>query len=178
MADATDNVMTFGDAGIEPTPEKKRRGRPPGSKNATTGARRGRRPSIEPIKAGLTSIFGGVGMMLMAFPVTRQDAVIIVTKSEPLVDALGELAAQDKRVREVLSKMVTGTAWGSVAFAAAGMALPILANHNLLPGPMGMLFASDEDGTTLMEQMEEAMTEDAPDMTGPTVATEGTLPSD
>jgi len=174
VATDTTDGMTFGDAGIEPQPEKKRRGRPPGSKNTGT-SKRGRRANVGPIKEGLTTIFGGVGMMLAAFPVTRQDAMIFATHSEPLVEALGDLASQDRRVREILSRMVTGTAWGAVAFAAAGIALPILANHNLLPGPMGMLFASDDEGKTLAEQMEDITPEMAEEMLsamteGPSVA--------
>ena len=163
--DETESVMTFGDAGIEPNPDKPKRGRPKGSKNTgtTTGARRGRRAAVEPIKEGLRTIFGGVGLMLSAFPVTRQDAVIVATHSDPLVDALGDLAAQDRRVRMVLSKMVTGTAWGSVAFAAAGMVLPILSNHNLLPGPMGVLFSTDEEGKTNAEHMEDALASMTPE---------------
>lgn len=177
----TEKIMTFGDAGIEPNPDKPKRGRPKGSKNTGTsaGARRGRRAAVEPIKEGLRTIFGGVGLLLAAFPVTQQDAVIVATHSDPLIDALGDLASQDRRVRNVLSKMVTGTAWGSVAFASAGIILPILSNHNMLPGPLGVVFSTDDTGKTFAENMEDITTQqasensspDTPAFEGPSVAT-------
>jgi hypothetical protein len=168
-------IMTFGDSGIEPKPtEPRKRGRPKGSTNS--GATRGRRPAVEPIKDGIRSLIGGMGLVLSAFPVTQQDAVILATKSEPLVDALGDLAKQNKAVRDVLSKMMLGSAWGGVVFASAGIALPILANHRLLPGPMLALFATDDEGKTVVEYMTEnpdmfsVVTEQTMTSEGPTVA--------
>lgn len=166
-------IMTFGDSGIEPKPEPKKRGRPKGSTNRPSGAPRGRRPAIEPIKDGIRSLIGGAGLVLSAFPLTQQDAVILATRSEPLVDALGDLASQNKTVREVLSKMMLGTAWGSVVFATAGIALPIMANHNLLPGPMQVLFTADETGKTVADYMGEAEIDMTPIIVtneGPSVA--------
>ena len=172
----TDSGIRFTDRGIDPTPEtpKRGRGRPKGSTN--TGAPRGRRSSVEPIKAGLGTLLGGLGTVLYAFPQTRQDGVIIANNCGPLIDSLGELAKQDVRVRRVLGRLVTGSAWGSVALAASAIVLPVLANHNLLPAHINMLFSTDESGMTEADKMAAAMSvldtddESIPTEEGPSVA--------
>lgn len=103
----------------------KRRGRPKGSTN------RGANSST--IKAGLTSYVGTVGTMLMMFPKTYNDGVVILQGADALTDSLVELAKQDKRVRNVLTTMCTGGAWGAVIIASAQIGIPIAANHGLLP---------------------------------------------
>jgi hypothetical protein len=155
--------ITFNASGQEPTPpepEKKHRGRPKGSTNKT-GA--GRRPAMTGVKEGLMAYVGMAGTTLCMFPPTQKDGLVILGRGEPLVDSLMELAKTDKRVANALKAMCVGGAWTGVIIASSMIALPIAANHNLLPGNLGIMFKSDDTGKSMADTVMENIAANAPE---------------
>ncbi len=101
-------------------------GRPDRKPRADAGTPR--RKSLEkPLNNLITSL--GVTVSL----VNQTDGQAIIEGSDRLAKSLNELAKENPTVHKNLTRMLTGSAWGSVFIAAGGIAIPILANHNLLP---------------------------------------------
>lgn len=69
----------------------------------------------------------------MVFVINQADGTAIITGAENLAKALNNVAKDNAAVYRNLERMLTGSAWGSVFVAAGAIALPIAANHNLLP---------------------------------------------
>jgi hypothetical protein len=61
------------------------------------------------------------------------DGSAILAGAPALASALDDLAKENPRVRKVLEGMLATGAWSGVAIAAANIALPILANHDMMP---------------------------------------------
>ena len=162
--------ITFKATGPDPKlPEEKRgRGRPKGSGG-------GRKPALTGVRDGLLGYVGMVGSTLTLFPSTRADGVVILSRGEPLVDSLLELAKTDKRVAHALRVMCVGGAWTGVIVSASAIALPIAANHGLLPVSISALFSVDENGRDLAQAYAEDVlrtdpeAESVPDESGPSV---------
>lgn len=79
----------------------------------------------------LVEFFTTVGTTLAM--VNQADGIAIVQGAERLAAALNNVAKDNATVYRNLERMLTGSAWGGVFIAAGSIALPILANHNLLP---------------------------------------------
>lgn len=79
----------------------------------------------------LTEFFTTIGTMVTV--VNHADGVAIINGSERLAESLNMVAKDNPTVYRNLERMLTGSAWGSVFVAAGAIALPIAANHNLLP---------------------------------------------
>lgn len=109
----------------------KRRGRPPG------------RPSKAPLQKRLQEAFGAIGLVIsMRNP---YDGRAILEGAERLSTALDHLARENSSVRRTLEMVLAGGVYGEVLFAVAAIALPIAANHGMLPEqawqPMSVLFS-------------------------------------
>jgi len=134
---------TSGDA----APAKKR-GRPPGSKNKPKGV------TDATLKEGLTSYVGMIGAGLTMFPATQADGLVIIKGGEAWVDSLMVLAKSDARVRRVLETAMTGGAWGGFIISTASIAVPIAANHGLVPqfvaNLVGVDMGDEDEGDTPM----------------------------
>lgn len=79
----------------------------------------------------LTEFFASIGATV--YLVNTADGTVIVKGAERLAKSLDNLAKENATVYRNLERMLTGSAWGGVVIAAGAMALPILANHDLLP---------------------------------------------
>jgi hypothetical protein len=64
-----------------------------------------------------------------------------------------ELAKTNREVANALKAMCVGGAWTGVIVASSMIALPIAANHRLLPGTLGIMFQSDETGSTQADNL-------------------------
>src|SRR5665647_961315 len=96
---------------------KKRRGRPPGSKNKTSG-----KSTDTALKEGLESYVGLIGSGLTMFPRTRDDGLIVLAGGDKWVEATMTLAKSDPRIRRALDLALTGGAWGGFIVATASIA--------------------------------------------------------
>lgn len=113
---------------------KKKRGRPPGSKNKVSG-----KSTDAALKEGLESYVGLIGSGLTMLPRTREDGLVILAGGDAWVEATMTLAKSDPRVRHALDVALTGGAWGGFIVATASIAVPIAANHGLVPAFVGRM---------------------------------------
>jgi hypothetical protein len=56
-----------------------------------------------------------------------------------LAEALAKLADQNPTVAKVIDSTVKAGAWADVAVACSAIALPIMANHGMIPGSAAAL---------------------------------------
>lgn len=65
--------------------------------------------------------------------VDQIDGTIVLEKAPGVIDALIELARRNEQVRRVLMRFSETSAYGQLATAVLMMAIPIAANHGLVP---------------------------------------------
>lgn len=105
--------------------EPKRRGRPPGSKNKTTQI------SLSRIEAALGEQFTLIGMAVMAF--NEYDGKVIIEGTPRLAKSVSNLCEKNPAIRKNVERLLAGGTYGEVIIAAGLIAVPIMANHNLMP---------------------------------------------
>ncbi|MFJ8188092.1 hypothetical protein [Streptomyces sp. NPDC096105] len=94
-----------------------------------------RQPKLETrLGTNLTSL----GIMVGAF--NQADGIAIVQGAPALSEALAGLAEESPKAREFMEGALSGGAWLKVFTALGGIAVPILANHGLIPA--GLLGAA------------------------------------
>lgn len=118
--------MDTATAGTEPTDATPNRSAQSkgGGKRKSGGSRKSLK---QPLTDALTSL--GVAVQL----VNGYDGARIVAGAPQLAEALDELARQDAAVHKALQRILTGSSWGGVAIAAMSIAVPIAANHQMIP---------------------------------------------
>lgn len=116
----------------EDSAPKKRRGRPPGSKNQT---------SVKKIEDALNEYIAGIAMMF-ALANDQHCAAVVAQGGPRLAQAWAEVAKQNPAVYRVLERMMQGGAWGGVIISTLAIALPIMEHHNVLPAGLPNPFAS------------------------------------
>ncbi|MGW4205004.1 hypothetical protein [Streptomyces sp. NPDC004726] len=149
----TDTAPTPGQSAIElpavdpvavpPVPdEKPRRGRP---RKATTGDTKPRAPRGTPRQPKLETRLGtaltSVGVMVSAFH--QADGMAIVAGAPALAEALDGYAAESPKARQYMEAALSGGAALKVFTAVSAIAIPIMANHNMIPAG---LFGPAEKG--------------------------------
>lgn len=132
LIEPIDPPETEKDTPPDKTPKKKRRRSSGGSK-----------PTYAQIESALDSIWVIGGGSLMAFD--PYCGSVLVTKGPEVTKALIELARVNPAVKRALEGLVTTSAWGGVAVAAAGVALPIMGHHRMIPAGMGAMFGPSAD---------------------------------
>jgi len=123
-----------------------------GSRDRGDRAPRGRPPSAprtpKPGKyaPALEAYAGMVGMAFSAAAMARQnpqlayDGAVIMEGAHEWAMAWERLAAQDPKVARVLDMLVSTSQWTEVAAATAGIVVPILACHRVVPAEAASLF--------------------------------------
>lgn len=114
-----------------------------------TGAKRTR--NVESLTKELERTFTDIGNLVKF--VDGYDGLVIVDGSPRLAASLGGVAERNPTVRKGLESFVAGSSWGAVIAASAGIAVPILMHHGILPTPT----------TPHKEPPKRTFTEDAPD---------------
>jgi len=79
----------------------------------------------------LTEFFMSIGGVVYAF--NQVDGQAIMSGAENLANALNEAAKANPALYRNLERLMTGSTYGAVFIAAGAIALPIMANHNLIP---------------------------------------------
>ena len=93
---------------------------------------------------------GSVGTLLTVAGTARQsphlvyDGEVILHTAEPWAKSLDALAAENPRVAAVFDSMLTTGAWSAVIISTAGMLVPILACHRILPPQAATIFGMPE----------------------------------
>lgn len=86
----------------------------------------------------LTEMFMLIGMLVSA--VNQYDGMVILQNADTTAQAWAQLARTDKRIANVLDKLISTTAYSGVILATIKMAVPILANHGVVPPELGAMF--------------------------------------
>ena len=89
------------------------------------------RPPLNNLRGRLTEQIAAIGVAVAI--VNPTDGAAVLAGAEPLASALEQLARENDGARRALERMLAASAWGAVLTAVAGIAIPILANHELLP---------------------------------------------
>lgn len=135
-------------ADTAPKPPKAKRTRKARTARPDTGPTAQRRPPRVPRRKKLEAMFGNVAISFMTMGLVRQNEVlandghIIMGGAADLAEALDQLGNENPRVGQVLDNLLTGSAWAGVATAVAAIAIPVAANHSLLPPAFASAFAS------------------------------------
>lgn len=118
-------------AGITAPKTRSRNPRLPGS----TGRKRN-------LEKDLTTTLKGIGQAVAL--VNPVDGAIIINGAEPLAKALNDIAKDNDRLYRWLVAAQTGSKYGALFVAVAGIVTPILINHNVIDlGPMKDKFMPD-----------------------------------
>jgi hypothetical protein len=98
--------------------------------------------SAAELERALTEQVGVVALMFAA----RGDvtcSAAVAQGAPALAGALVNVARQNDSVRRTLETLAVGSAWSGVVTAAAGIAVPILAHHGVIPpGILGSAFGA------------------------------------
>lgn len=93
-------------------------------------------PAERSLREAILELYTGAQMLAsMADPPTAE---IIRVQKEACADAWVILGRRDRRVKALLVKLTTGSAWGAVFMAHMPIVLPLLMRKGILPG--GALF--------------------------------------
>lgn len=136
-------------------PVRRGRGRPAGSKNkpkdgnTTVNVKMGA-PTKAPVKKNLSKVeedrakveakakeLAQLVTALLIMTGKTEDSTAVLNGTDAWSAAVGNLAEHEEWLRKLCQGGETSgriTAWIGVAIASAGIAVPILANHDLLPG--------------------------------------------
>src|SRR6266511_48774 len=86
---------------------------------------------LDEIRTALGSLFTIIGTALGFY--NRADGLIFIEKSPDVIDALIGISRTNDKVREMLLQFATVSGYGALVSAVVMMAIPIAANHDLLP---------------------------------------------
>lgn len=131
------------------TAPKKRRGRPPGSKNASSS----KAPSFAAIETQLTATVAAIGMAVSMR--NEIDGQIIVEGAEAFSKGWVELAKTNPAVKKALVALVAGSTWTGAIMGTAAIAVPIMANHKMLPENVASVILAGR-GIAVIEREETA----------------------
>lgn len=98
--------------------------------------------SIAKLRTGLIQQFTLIGIGVTAF--NPYDGKVILTNAEGLADNLCKVAEQNPAVRRALEGLLVAGVWSGLALSAAAIAVPIMANHKLLPAQLALLMGADD----------------------------------
>lgn len=121
-----------GNAGKSDT--AKPRGRPKGSTNRSTVASM----SVSKIEESLATQFTMIGTAVYAF--NSYDGTVILQGTPKLSAALANLCEKNPKIKKNIERMLAGGAYGEVIVAAAFIAIPIMANHNMMPPGIAAMY--------------------------------------
>lgn len=85
----------------------------------------------EKLASELASLLGLIGLGL--YSVEQFDGTVLMSQAEPTAKALVIASQQNKQLRAMLEQLVMVSVWGAVASALAGIIVPILAHHRIIP---------------------------------------------
>jgi hypothetical protein len=111
----------------------KRRGRPPGSTNRNS-------MSVKSIEDALAQQFTLIGTVTMAF--NEYDGTVILQGTPQLAKALANLCDKNPKIKKNVERMLAGGTYGEVIIAAGLIAMPIMANHGLMPPSIRSLYGA------------------------------------
>lgn len=122
----------------------KRRGRPPGSTNKGS-------VSISTIQTTLNEQFTLIGMGVMAF--NEYDGKVVIEGADRMSKAIANLCEKNPKVRKTIERMLVGGSYGEVIIAAGLIAVPIMANHGMMPPGIQKMYGQAIPSEDELEQV-------------------------
>lgn len=105
----------------------------------TSKPKRSANSTMGKLERNLTEQLAGMGAMIGMFETF--DGLVIAHNAATVSSALCTAAEANPALKKALEGFLTGSAYGQIGFAMAGMMVPILANHDILP-PQTALFGN------------------------------------
>lgn len=154
LADSATGTTTDETVETDPQPDKTtkpRRRSQPRERKIDNTKRPGGQTARKDLTEDLLAMFGSIAMPLFVFganhPKLAYDAYVIMAKSDELAKALNALAQRNPAVHRMLFAMMNTTDSVVLLTAAANIAVPIAANHGLLPPAMAVTFGAPDPTT-------------------------------
>ena len=95
----------------------------------------GRRTNIDTLIEQIADLYRNVGIGLAFVPTMSLDGMVVAGESGKLAESWRPLIEKDPKIRKVWERITTGSGWGTVVMAHAGIGLAIASNHGVnLPG--------------------------------------------
>lgn len=91
----------------------------------------------------LVNFFQFIGLAVSA--ANAKDGQIVFANADQLAKAWSNLAKNNKKVEKALLSLMQTSAFGEVFMAMAAVAIPIMANHDMLPGGLGAAFTPNTE---------------------------------
>lgn len=131
-------------------PKPKRVNRTKGTGTVDNKTRPGKQTARTNLTEDLQTMFASFAMPLYAFsaakPELAYDAHIILTNAPKMAEQLNDLAQRNPVVHRVLFAMMNGTDTMALTVTLSQVAVPILANHGVIPkATAGMFGAPDPE---------------------------------
>jgi hypothetical protein len=102
--------------------------------SAPTGKRSN---SVDVLIAQIVDFYAGIGTVVTLVPGCALDGMTVAGNATKLGESWRPLIERDPKLRKFWERMLTGSGYGALAFAHIMVALPIMANHGLLPKQVG-----------------------------------------
>lgn len=107
-----------------------------------------RKPKFDPGKfVGETVDTISAALILSGTPRLVLDGELLQAKRDEIASAVGTVAEANPAVMRTLERMATASTYGALVTVLASVALPIAANHGLLP-PIALALSREPDFTT------------------------------
>lgn len=136
----------------DPQPDKRKPSRPrPTRKKVDNKTRPGGQTARKDLTQELTAMFSSMAMPLFMFgrqhPKLAYDSYVLLANAEELAKALNSLAQRNAVVHRVLFAMMNTTDSVVLLTALSNVAIPIAANHGLLPPQTAVAFNAPDPTT-------------------------------
>ena len=95
----------------------------------------GRSTNIDTLIQQIADLYRNVGIGLAFFPSMSMDGMVVADQAAKLAESWRPLIEKDPKIRKAWERITTGSGWGTVVMAHAGIGMVIAYNHGLtLPG--------------------------------------------
>lgn len=134
-----DPIPTMDTAPVAPVAVK--RGRKP--KADTAPAKGPGRPSLKAKRTEhLTQVLSlmGLGLTMAPYDGAAQDGLIVLAGATGMADAIASAAETSPALAKAIDSLIRTSAYGQIAAAGLAIALPILANHRVVPAGAALMF--------------------------------------
>lgn len=106
-----------------------------------------RATNVDTLIGQMGDFYRHVGMAMSFVPPTAMDGMIVADQATKLAESWRPLILKDRKIREMWQKITTGSGWGAVVLAHAGIGMSIAANHGLhIPGLSGPNKVAPDNG--------------------------------
>lgn len=105
------------------------------SKQVNGSGSSGKRTNIDTLMGQIGDLYRNVGIGLAFVPSMALDGMVVAGEADKLAESWRPLIEKDPKIRKAWERITTGSGWGTVIMAHAGIGLQIASHHGVkLPG--------------------------------------------